>query len=284
MTKKCTCKNGETDPKCPACSKGKINLDSFHKLNPEAKPRKDHGPMSKEKTAKVEQFKIANPYGPDPYYGQYGHDHRDEPSSGLNTALMLGAGTLGAAGLHSSLMNARGKIRGGGLINAYQKGIGGGIRRSANTLRGHLDMAPVAQPPHPILGHAMDAVEAAKARAGEFATDAAKYTTPVMAAGGTAMTAKALHDKWMAAPGKGGDMYRRFVGNPVAAAGGRVADSAGRAADWAARKMAPKPKAATPEAETYVNVKKQPKPPDETKVGSMIYQAGSEAALAAYAL
>jgi len=39
MTKECTCKNGKKNPKCPACSKGDVNLDSFHKLNPEAKPK-----------------------------------------------------------------------------------------------------------------------------------------------------------------------------------------------------------------------------------------------------
>jgi hypothetical protein len=47
MIKECTCKNGKKNPKCPACSKGDVNLDSFHKLNPEAKP----------KTA--EQFKLS---------------------------------------------------------------------------------------------------------------------------------------------------------------------------------------------------------------------------------
>jgi len=52
MTKECTCKNGKKNPKCPSCSKGDVNLDSFHKLNPEAKP----------KTA--EQFKLSFAMGP----------------------------------------------------------------------------------------------------------------------------------------------------------------------------------------------------------------------------
>lgn len=50
-TKKCTCKGGKTDPKCPVCNaKGDINLDSFHRLNPEADPRK-----------KLAQLKLAFP-------------------------------------------------------------------------------------------------------------------------------------------------------------------------------------------------------------------------------
>lgn len=51
MKTKCICKDGKTDPNCPACNSGKINLDSFHKLNPEADPHKKM----------AAQFKLAFP-------------------------------------------------------------------------------------------------------------------------------------------------------------------------------------------------------------------------------
>lgn len=49
MNKECTC-GDKKDPACPACGKGEINLDSFHKLNPEAKPMRKKS---------AEQFKLS---------------------------------------------------------------------------------------------------------------------------------------------------------------------------------------------------------------------------------
>jgi hypothetical protein len=232
------------------------------------------------KVASVESFKIANPYE-DPYaaYGQYGREPRDEGTSALNKALLLGAGTLGAAGLHSSLMNARGKIMGGGLINAYQKGLGGGIRTTANTLRGHVGMDPVAQPPPAIIGHAQDAAAAAKAHVQEAMANAKDYAKPAMAVAGAAATAKGTHDKFMAGKGRGSQAYQRFVGKPLESAANKAVEGAGRAADWVVRKTAPKKK--EPPAEKTTTT---PPKSEDTKVGSMIYDAGVAAALATDAL
>jgi len=98
MMTKCTCKGGKTTPGCPVCSKKDINLDSFHKLNPEAKP----------KTA--ERFKL---------------------SFAVNPQLMQRAGQIGMAGLKSSVpgMLAGGVI--GGLSAEDGQGMSGAMRGAA---------------------------------------------------------------------------------------------------------------------------------------------------------
>lgn len=385
MTKKCSCKAGKTDPKCSACgAKSDVNLDSFHKLNPEAAPKmktaehlkisaqaslgqrfmsgagnallpaamvaapaallagatadrgegvgdtlrtalgtgalalgagtahnmlmqKQKGPsplahayqrgmgstirtvanQGREnmglptvkmprppKVASVDSFKIANPYE-DPHhaYGQYDREPRDDGTSALNKALLLGAGTLGAAGLHSSLMNARGKILGGGLINAYQKGLGGGIRTTANKLRGHVGMEPVAQPPPAIIGHMQDNAAAAKAYVEDLLENADKHIAAATALGGTAMAANKFHAERMRGTSPASKAYQRFVGEPGEKLVNKGFSGLGRAADWVVKKTAPKQ---TPAAEAA--------PPGEAKAASMIYEAGVDAALATYAL
>ena len=131
-----------------------INLDSFHKLNPKAKPYgQDEKQMPTPKTAALDKFKLAFA---DPYYGQYRERGRDDSSDAANTALLMGAGGLGLAGAHHLAMNAQGQLMGGGLINAYQRGPGKNIRDAANSVRTKFDMKPVAQPPHPAVRRALE--------------------------------------------------------------------------------------------------------------------------------
>lgn len=98
MTKKCTCKGGKKDPKCPACGGSDINLDSFHKLNPGAKP----------KTAS--QFKISTLH---PALGGPGH--------------MGSVGGMGMAALRSGLPAALA----GGLVAGMSAPDGHGMEAAA---------------------------------------------------------------------------------------------------------------------------------------------------------
>lgn len=415
MTKQCTCKDGKKDPKCPSCAKD-INLDSFHKLNPEAKPHHKTAerfklaarpglgliggmdPATKErlmghlqgalipaaataipaamlagatadkgeglgdaakaglmaggsmlaantahnmmmtgksplshsyqrgigsdfrniankgrelmgaepvkmprpppaKVASADHFKLGyhDPYGrPLPpeaaYYGQYGQDPNDQGLSGFDKALLLGGGTALAGGLHHTLMGARGNIRGDGLINAYQKGIGGKIREGGNVLRGAVGMEPVAQPPHPIVGHAQDLVQGAVEGAKNLYTQGKKIAPAVAGVVGTAATGKAIHDKLMKEQTNAGELYRR-VGTPLESAANKAVDVGQRAAGWVAKKTAPKPKAEAPISEEMkkkvapkiTKAADRPKPVTPTvKKSSLIYQAGADAALATY--
>ena len=95
---KCTCKGGKTTPGCPVCSKKDINLDSFHKLNPEATP----------KTA--EQFKIA---------------------LALPHNLAQRAGQIGMAGLRSALPGAMVGAAVGGLTADEGQGLSGALSGAA---------------------------------------------------------------------------------------------------------------------------------------------------------
>jgi len=347
MTKQCACKHEKKDSKCPACSKN-VNLDSFHRLNPEAKPsgktaeqfklafpwskpplsvlggmnpktkalllkslqnaavpalavglpsaliagiNADKGdtassaltaglgmgglaagahvghnmlmgtksPLSKAykpmgskindlaSAAGLDRFKIAyvdaygRPLPPEAaYYGQYGQDPNDKGLSAFDKALLLGGGTALAGGLHHTLMNTRGNIRGTGLVNAYQKGIGGSIRGGANQLREMAGMEQVAQPDHPLLGHAKDlasgAVEGAKGLYG-----AGKAMAPAaMGLAGAGLTANAFHEKMMKEQTRGGEIYRNTVGPTIAGAKEKVVGAGERAMDWVADKTAPK--------------------------------------------
>jgi hypothetical protein len=160
MMKKCTCKNGKTDPKCPACSKGDVNLDSFHKLNPEAKP----------KTAG--QFKLAAP-------GLWGglsaatkSGIMDAGKAGLKSAVIPGAVAALGAGLAANpgegLADAAKAGLAGGVIGAtagaghhlgmtgksdlahsYQRGVGGDIRNTGNWGREQLNRPLLAHPNTP---------------------------------------------------------------------------------------------------------------------------------------
>ena len=96
--KNCTCKDGKKNPKCPICSKSDVNLDSFHKLNPEAKP----------KTA--EQFKIA---------------------LALPHNLAQRAGQIGMAGLRSALPGAMVGAAVGGLTADEGQGLSGALSGAA---------------------------------------------------------------------------------------------------------------------------------------------------------
>ncbi len=157
MMKKCTCKNGKTDPKCPACSKKDINLDSFHKLNPEAKP----------KTA--EQFKLAAPglWGGlaagtksrileagkaglksavvPGTVAALGAGLAAEPGQGMADAARAGlaAGTLGAAAGAGHHLGMTGT---GALAQKYQQTVGGDIRNMGNWGREQLGNPAL---PHP---------------------------------------------------------------------------------------------------------------------------------------
>jgi len=174
------------------------------------------------KVASVAQFKLAygDPYGRMPpgaeYYGQYGHDNRDDGSSALNTALMLGGGAALAGGLHHTLMNTRGKLMGGGLVNAYQKGVGGSIRGAANDLRQGMGVDPVAMPPHPVVGHAQDLAKLLydnkKKILGGLGTAAVLGTKAVEG-----------HKNLMGADTNAGQMYRG-VAEPVMAGAGKVVE------------------------------------------------------------
>lgn len=186
------------------------------------------------KVASVEQFKLAygDPYGRMPpgaeYYGQYGHDNRDDGSSALNTALMLGGGAALAGGLHHTLMNTRGQLRGGGLVNAYQKGIGSSIRGTANDLRKGMGVDPVAMPPHPVIGHAQDLLQAAydnkKKILGGLGTAAAAGTY-----------ALGKHKELMGADTNAGQMYRG-VAEPVMAGAGKAVEAGRNAAKYVGEK------------------------------------------------
>jgi hypothetical protein len=154
MTKECTCKNGKKNPKCSACAEGDVNLDSFHRLNPEADPRK--------KTA--EQFKIAakakapapKPVGlwgsMDPKTKErvlgagkaaltsavvpgavaaLGAGLTADPGQGWEDAAKAGlvAGTVGGLAGAGHHMGMTGKSE---LAHSYQRGIGGDIRNMGN--------------------------------------------------------------------------------------------------------------------------------------------------------
>ena len=283
----------------------KTQLTKVGNMNPFKMPRR------LAKVASVEQFKLAygDPHGYPDQYGQYGHDHQDDGSGALNTALMLGGGAALAGGLHHGLMNTRGNILGGGLVNAYQKGIGGSIRGMANDARQGMGVAPVAMPPHPLVGHAQDLLQ--------MLYDNKKK---VMGGIGTAalggVKAWDFHNNQMGADTNAGKMYRS-VAEPVMAGAGKAVAAGQNAAKWVGEKAKPviakgraavdklkgPPKAApepsvSPETQEKVRsaegphttVRKQPKPAATPKAAvtefkkksSMIYQGGADAALATY--
>jgi len=162
MTKECTCKDGKKDPKCKACSKGDVNLDSFHRLNPEAKP----------KTAG--QFKLAG--GNPGLWGGLSQATKDRILSagkaGLTSAVLPAAGSALAAGLaaepgqgwsdaaKAGLVGATaGGLAGAGhhlgmtgssdLAHSYQRGIGGDVRNMGNWGREQMGRPLLAHPNTP---------------------------------------------------------------------------------------------------------------------------------------
>lgn len=163
MMKQCTCKNGKTDPDCPACNKGKINLDSFHKLNPEAKPMRKKS---------AEQFKLAAP-------GLWGGLQQatknrilDTGKAALKSAVIPGAVAALGAGLSADpgqgfsdaaraglAAGALGAAAGGAhhlgmtgssdLAHSYQRGVGGDIRNMGNWAREQMGNPTLAHPNTP---------------------------------------------------------------------------------------------------------------------------------------
>jgi len=157
MTKQCSCKDGQK------CSKCKVNLDSFHKLNPEAKP----------KTA--EQFKLAVAPGPGLWGGlQQGTKDRimGAGMAGLKSAVIPAAGAAMAAGLASDPGEGWGNAAKAGLAagaagfgagaahhegmtgtsdlhHSYQRGVGGDIRNMGNALRFETGQDQLAHPNTP---------------------------------------------------------------------------------------------------------------------------------------
>lgn len=244
---------------------------------------------------KADRFKIANPYE---HYGQYGHDHRED-DSGTNTALMLGAGALGAGALHHGLMNTRGKLLGGGFVNAYQNGVGGQIRGAANKLRGAVGMDPVAQPDAPIVGLAKEMVNKVPKNVEEIKA----AVKPVMQVGGAVKALHGLHNQAMSSEAPGMNAYRAVIGQPLEKGVAAAKKGVGQAADWAVKKTAPKPRPeVTPseptpsvspdlqekmrqsESKAKLKAQVQPRIRRTIKKSSVIYEAGSEAAFATYDL
>jgi hypothetical protein len=123
MTKKCTCEDGKKDPKCPSCSKD-INLDSFHKLNPEAKPHR--------KTA--EQFKIAMPWSKPPLnvIGGMHPKTKDLLLKSLQNAVVPGI----AAGIPAALIAGINADKGDTADAALKAGLGFGGLAAAGSV-GH---------------------------------------------------------------------------------------------------------------------------------------------------
>lgn len=120
MTKQCTCKNGKKDSKCPSCSKD-INLDSFHKLNPDAKPHR--------KTAG--QFKIAFPWSKPPLSVVGGMHPKTKALllKSLQNAVVPGL----AVGLPAALIAAVNADKGDTADAALKAGLGmGGLAAGAS--------------------------------------------------------------------------------------------------------------------------------------------------------
>ena len=160
MMKKCCCKDGKMDSSCPVHKEEKINLDSFHKLNPEAKP----------KTA--EQFKLAAPglWGGlsaatksrvleagkaglksaviPGAVAALGAGLTADPGQGMADAAKAGlaAGTLGAAAGAGHHLGMTGTTD---LAHSYQRGVGGDIRNMGNWGREQLNQPLLAHPNTP---------------------------------------------------------------------------------------------------------------------------------------
>lgn len=163
MNKECTCVDSKKDPNCPTCAKGEVNLDSFHRLNPEAMPKR-------KKTA--EQFKLAAPglWGglqqatKDRILGAgkaalksavvpgavaaLGAGLSAEPGQGFADAARAGlaAGGVGAlaGGAHHLGMTGSGD-----LAHSYQRGVGGDIRNMGNWAREQMGSPTLAHPNTP---------------------------------------------------------------------------------------------------------------------------------------
>jgi len=160
MAKKCTCSDNKKDPRCPVCSKSDVNLDSFHRLNPEAKP----------KTA--EHFKLAAPG----LWGglQQGTKSRimDAGKAALTSAVVPAAGAALAAGLSADPGQGWGDAARAGLVggalggaagaahhmgmtgssdaaHSYQRGVGGDIRNMGNWGREQMGADLLAHPNTP---------------------------------------------------------------------------------------------------------------------------------------
>lgn len=249
----------------------------------------------------ADKFKIKLA-APDPaYYGQYGQDD-DSGTSGINKALLLGGGAALAGGAHHMAMNSRSD-----LARKYQTSLGGGIRDAANSARERFGIPTVAQPPHPIIGKIQDAMGGIGENLGRGVETAKKVAPVAMEGAGAAMGAKALHDKYMQEGSNGSEMYKNLLGRHLETAGSKLKDMGGQAASWIAKKTAPAPAAPTggpmPSAEqtfhpSSLNEAAMVHPSISgakpglgaslrsklpfMKRGSMIYDAGAEAAYAAY--
>lgn len=161
MMKKCTCKNEETDPKCPACAKKDVNLDSFHRLNPEAKPKTAElfklaanpglwgGLSAATKSRIVDAGKAGLKSAVIPgAVAALGAGLAADPGQGMADAAKAGlaAGTLGAAAGAGHHLGMTGSSD---LAHSYQRGIGGDIRNMGNWGREQLGRPLLAHPNTP---------------------------------------------------------------------------------------------------------------------------------------
>lgn len=167
MTKECTCKGGKKDPKCKKCSD--INLDSFHRLNPEADPRKKTAeqfklaatatkpvglwggldPKTKERILSTGKAALTSAAAP-AAVAALGAGLTADPGQGWSDAARAGlaAGTVGGlagAGHHLGMTGSS------DLAHSYQRGIGGDIRNVGNWGREQMGRPLLAHPNTPPL-------------------------------------------------------------------------------------------------------------------------------------
>jgi hypothetical protein len=160
MMKKCTCKNGKTDPKCPACNKGDPSRDHFHTLNREDSPKTAEsfklaapglwgGLSASTKNRILEAGKAGLTSAVVPgAAAALGAGLTAEPGQGMADAARAGltAGSIGAAvgaGHHLGMTGTS------DLAHSYQRGVGGDIRNMGNWGRKQMNLPPLAHPNTP---------------------------------------------------------------------------------------------------------------------------------------
>ena len=238
------------------------------------------------KVASADKFKIADyadPYGRLPshgHYGQYGEDDPNRGTSMLNTALLLGAGGLGAAGLQHYLMNAYGPN-----ARAYQLGLGKSVRDVGNKIRGGLGVPAVAQPAHPAIRRVQDAMTYAKEMASAAPGMINELSKPAAAIAGAGAMGYGLHQKGMEGYGNpevakspAQELYQATLGGALRKGG----DVALRGASSGAKAVASASKKVKGVAERGAQFFKKKAP--TTAKAAMLYEAGQDAACDLYAV
>ncbi len=149
--------------------------------------------------AAADNTKTANPAveGPYSHYGQYGLEPKEDRDSGLNTALALGGTALGAGLLHHGLMGSTGRFAQG-----YQNNLGRAIRDAANKARSRVGLDTVAQPAHPLIQDAREALHNLSGTAKGITAAGA----PILAAIGGARAVKNKMDALKTDPSNAGEM------------------------------------------------------------------------------